>query len=65
MVERVRVGLETQRHQELSQRTATSGDEVHGEVDLAGVDLGGSGKAGVGSGGMVTKVEAARLASLK
>ncbi|MDQ1463107.1 MAG: glutamate 5-kinase [Actinomycetota bacterium] len=38
-------------------------DEVHGEVDLAGVDLGGSGKAGVGSGGMVTKVEAARLAT--
>jgi glutamate 5-kinase len=38
-------------------------DDVHGEADLATVDLGGSGKAGVGSGGMVTKVEAARLAT--
>jgi glutamate 5-kinase len=38
-------------------------DDVRGEADLAKVDLGGSGKAGVGSGGMVTKVEAARLAT--
>jgi len=38
-------------------------DEVHGEADLAGVDLGGRGKAGVGTGGMITKVEAARLAT--
>jgi glutamate 5-kinase len=38
-------------------------DDVHGEADLAGVDLGGTGKAGVGTGGMITKVEAARLAT--
>jgi glutamate 5-kinase len=38
-------------------------DEVHGEADLAAIDLGGVGKAGVGTGGMVTKVEAARLAT--
>ncbi|MDQ1487362.1 MAG: glutamate 5-kinase [Actinomycetota bacterium] len=37
--------------------------EVHGESDLADVDLGGIRKAGVGTGGMVTKVEAARLAT--
>ena len=37
--------------------------EVHGEGDLAGVDVGGAGRAGVGTGGMVTKVEAARIAT--
>jgi glutamate 5-kinase len=37
--------------------------DVHGEPDLAGVSLGGTGKAGVGTGGMVTKVEAARIAT--
>ena len=31
--------------------------------DLAGVDIGGAGRAGVGTGGMVTKVEAARIAT--
>jgi glutamate 5-kinase len=38
-------------------------DDVHGEHDLAGVDLGGVGRIGIGSGGMITKVEAARLAT--
>jgi glutamate 5-kinase len=38
-------------------------DEVHGEADLAALDLGGRGRAGVGTGGMITKVEAARLAT--
>ena len=38
-------------------------DDVHGEADLAGVDLGGVGRIGIGSGGMITKVEAARLAT--
>lgn len=38
-------------------------DNVHGEADLAGVDLGGVGRIGIGSGGMITKVEAARLAT--
>ena len=37
--------------------------EVRGESDLAGVNTGGTGSAGVGLGGMVTKVEAARLAT--
>jgi glutamate 5-kinase len=36
--------------------------EVHGEDDLAAVDIGGTG-SGVGLGGMVTKVEAARIAT--
>ncbi|SDR32774.1 glutamate 5-kinase [Thermostaphylospora chromogena] len=35
--------------------------EVHGPEDLAGVELGGSGR--VGTGGMVTKVQAARIAT--
>lgn len=35
---------------------------VHGEEDLAGVHLGKAGRAGVGTGGMFTKVEAARIA---
>ncbi len=38
-------------------------DEVFGERDLDGVDVGGIGKAGIGTGGMVTKIEAARLAT--
>jgi glutamate 5-kinase len=37
--------------------------EVRGPEDLAGVDIGSAGKAGVGTGGMVTKVEAARIAT--
>ncbi|WP_433387891.1 glutamate 5-kinase [Micromonospora sp. KLBMP9576] len=37
--------------------------EVHDERDLAGVEIGGAGRAGVGTGGMVTKVEAARIAT--
>ena len=37
--------------------------EVHGEQDLAGITLGKAGKAGVGTGGMVTKVNAARIAT--
>jgi glutamate 5-kinase len=38
-------------------------DEVRGPKDLAGVVFGSAGKAGVGTGGMVTKVEAARIAT--
>ena len=37
--------------------------EVRGAADLAGVALGRAGAAGVGTGGMVTKVEAARIAT--
>lgn len=37
--------------------------EVRDERDLAGVQVGGAGRAGVGTGGMVTKVEAARIAT--
>jgi glutamate 5-kinase len=37
--------------------------EVAGPADLAGVEIGSAGKAGVGTGGMVTKVEAARIAA--
>ena len=37
--------------------------EVRGEEDLAGVAIGRAGRAGVGTGGMVTKVEAARIAT--
>jgi glutamate 5-kinase len=37
--------------------------EVHGEEDLAQVRLGTAGAAGVGTGGMHTKVEAARIAT--
>src|SRR5262249_35298156 len=42
---------------------ATRIDEVFGEDDLSGVLLGRPGRAGVGTGGMVTKVEAARIAT--
>ena len=38
-------------------------DEVRGPEDLAGVTIGSAGKAGVGTGGMVTKVDAARIAT--
>ncbi|GAB3214172.1 glutamate 5-kinase [Marinactinospora thermotolerans DSM 45154] len=37
--------------------------EVRGPADLEGVDIGGTGKRGVGTGGMVTKVESARIAT--
>jgi glutamate 5-kinase len=37
--------------------------EVRGPEDLAGVAIGATGRAGVGTGGMVTKVEAARIAT--
>ncbi|GAA3966956.1 glutamate 5-kinase [Thermobifida alba] len=36
---------------------------VNGPDDLAGVDLGSAGRRGVGTGGMVTKVESARIAT--
>ncbi len=38
-------------------------DEVRSEADLVGVTVGKVGRAGVGTGGMVTKVEAARIAT--
>jgi glutamate 5-kinase len=38
-------------------------DVIRGEEDLAGVRIGKAGRAGVGTGGMVTKVEAARIAT--
>ncbi|QNE79430.1 glutamate 5-kinase [Streptomyces finlayi] len=41
---------------------ATRVAEVQGPQDLEGVSIGSAGKAGVGTGGMVTKVEAARIA---
>lgn len=37
--------------------------EVRGPEDIAHVQIGSAGKAGVGTGGMVTKVEAARIAA--
>ncbi|WP_241678734.1 glutamate 5-kinase [Streptomyces lasalocidi] len=37
--------------------------EVRGPDDLRDVELGSAGRAGVGTGGMVTKVEAARIAT--
>ncbi|MFE7592153.1 glutamate 5-kinase [Kitasatospora sp. NPDC057512] len=37
--------------------------EVRGPQDLDGIEIGSAGKAGVGTGGMVTKVEAARIAT--
>jgi glutamate 5-kinase len=36
--------------------------EVRSDEDLAGVRIGRTGKAGLGTGGMVTKIEAARIA---
>ncbi|MFD9304525.1 glutamate 5-kinase [Streptomyces sp. NPDC060048] len=38
-------------------------DEVRGPEDIAHVSIGSAGKAGVGTGGMATKVEAARIAA--
>lgn len=38
-------------------------EEVRGPADIAHVSIGSAGKAGVGTGGMVTKVEAARIAA--
>jgi glutamate 5-kinase len=38
-------------------------DEVRGDDDLTGVTVGRAGRAGIGTGGMVTKVEAARIAT--
>ncbi|GIG89752.1 glutamate 5-kinase [Plantactinospora endophytica] len=38
-------------------------EEVRDEQDLADVTIGRAGRAGVGTGGMVTKVEAARIAT--
>src|SRR5262249_10159196 len=37
--------------------------DIRSDDDLAGVAIGRAGKAGVGTGGMVTKVEAARIAT--
>lgn len=37
--------------------------QVRGPEDLAGVEIGSAGKAGVGTGGMVTKIEAAGIAA--
>jgi glutamate 5-kinase len=37
--------------------------EVRDDADLAGVAIGRAGRAGVGTGGMLTKVEAARIAT--
>jgi glutamate 5-kinase len=37
--------------------------DVHGEADLAQVTVGKAGAAGVGTGGMTTKLEAARIAT--
>ncbi|MFI6560767.1 glutamate 5-kinase [Streptomyces sp. NPDC050534] len=37
--------------------------QVRGPEDLAHVEIGSAGRAGVGTGGMVTKVEAARIAA--
>ncbi|MCK1795860.1 glutamate 5-kinase [Streptomyces sp. XM4193] len=38
-------------------------EEVRGPADLHGISIGSAGQAGVGTGGMVTKVEAARIAA--
>jgi glutamate 5-kinase len=38
-------------------------EEVRDEADLAGVAVGRAGRAGLGTGGMITKVEAARIAT--
>ncbi|KJS53869.1 gamma-glutamyl kinase [Streptomyces rubellomurinus subsp. indigoferus] len=38
-------------------------ERVSGPHDLDGIEIGSAGKAGVGTGGMVTKVEAARIAT--
>ena len=46
-----------------SRGDATLLSDVSGDDDLAGVVLGRPGRAGVGTGGMATKVEAARIAT--
>jgi len=46
-----------------AQGGATLVPEVGGEEDLAGLRIGRTGAAGVGTGGMQTKVEAARIAT--
>lgn len=46
-----------------SQPGTTRIAEVRGPEDIAHVSIGSAGKAGVGTGGMVTKVEAARIAA--
>jgi glutamate 5-kinase len=38
-------------------------EDVRGEGDLSGVTIGRTGRAGVGTGGMVTKVQAAQIAT--
>ncbi|RZD58756.1 glutamate 5-kinase [Streptomyces albidoflavus] len=43
--------------------TSSRIQNVHGPEDLEGVEIGSAGKAGVGTGGMVTKVEAAQIAA--
>jgi glutamate 5-kinase len=37
--------------------------EIRGPEDLEGIEIGSAGRAGLGTGGMVTKVEAARIAA--
>jgi glutamate 5-kinase len=46
-----------------SRPTSVRVAEVRGESDLSGVAMGKPGRAGVGTGGMVTKIEAARIAT--
>ena len=46
-----------------SRGTASRIAEIRDESDLAGITIGRTGRAGVGTGGMVTKVEAARIAT--
>jgi glutamate 5-kinase len=46
-----------------TERPVTRLDEVFGDADLAGVLAKGTGSAGVGSGGMATKIAAARVAT--
>jgi glutamate 5-kinase len=53
-------GLYTGRPSDPSSRLVT---DVRGESDLARIRLGSAGGAGVGTGGMQTKVEAARIAT--
>ena len=53
-------GLYTARPTDPGSRLLT---EVRGEADLADVRIGSAGTAGVGTGGMQTKIEAARIAT--
>jgi glutamate 5-kinase len=46
-----------------SQEGATAIREVSNFSEIVAVEVGGAGSAGVGSGGMVTKIEAARIAT--